>query len=45
MGAVPLVTFRVEFPAPLEATVIVVGLRFVLGPDGETEADRLTVPE
>jgi hypothetical protein len=45
MGAVLLVIFRVELPAPLEARVIVVGLRFVMGPGGEMEADRLTLPE
>jgi hypothetical protein len=40
-----LVTFKVELPAPLEARAIVAGLRFALGPEGETEADRLMVPE
>jgi hypothetical protein len=29
----------------LEVRVIVFGLRFVVGPEGEIEADRLTVPE
>jgi len=42
---VPLVTFRVELPTLLEARMMVVGLRFVMGPEGEIEADRLTVPE
>ncbi len=41
----PLVTFRVELPTPLEPRMMLVGLRFVMGPDGEIEADSVTVPE
>jgi hypothetical protein len=37
--------FRVELPAPLGARVMVVGFRFVMGSEGEIEAERLTVPE
>jgi hypothetical protein len=39
------VTFNVELPAPFEASVTVPGLRFVDGPRGETDAERVTVPE
>jgi hypothetical protein len=39
------VTFKVELPAPLEASVTVDGLRLAKGPGGETRADRLIVPE
>jgi hypothetical protein len=40
-----VVTFNVELPAPLEDRVTVDGLRLTEGPDGETRADRLIVPE
>jgi hypothetical protein len=39
------VTFNVELPTPFEASVTVPGLRFVDGPRGETDAERVTVPE
>lgn len=38
-------TFNVELPAPLDASVTDAGFRLVPGPDGDTVADRLTVPE
>jgi hypothetical protein len=41
----PVVTFKVELPPPLEARVTVCGLRLAKGPGGETWADRLIVPE
>jgi hypothetical protein len=39
------VTFKVELPTPFDASVTVPGLRFVEGPRGETDAERVTVPE
>ena len=39
------VTFKVELPAPFETSVTLPGLRLVNGPEGETDADRVTVPE
>lgn len=44
-AALLLVAFRNELPAPLEVSAIVVGLRVAIGPEGEMDADRLTVPE
>src|SRR5438093_248126 len=38
VAALADVTFRVELPAPFEVSVIVEGLRLVVGPVGETEA-------
>jgi hypothetical protein len=40
-----LVMFKMEFPAPLGDRVTVNGLRLAEGPDGETSAERLIVPE
>jgi hypothetical protein len=40
-----VVMFKVELPAPLEDRVTVDGLSLTEGPDGETRADRLIVPE
>lgn len=37
--------FKVELPAPLGDRVTVDGLRLDEGPDGETSAERLIVPE
>jgi hypothetical protein len=37
--------FRMELPTPLEDRVTVDGLRLAKGPDGETSAERLIVPE
>ena len=39
------VTFKVELPTPFELSVTVPGLRFVEGPRGEDDAERVTVPE
>jgi hypothetical protein len=39
------VTFNVELPAPFEASTTLPGLRFANGPEGETDADKVTVPE
>ena len=44
VAALADVTFRVELPAPFEVSVIVEGLRLVVGPVGETEAAMVTVP-
>jgi len=44
VAALAEVTFRVELPAPFEVSVIVEGLRLVVGPVGETEAAMVTVP-
>jgi len=38
------VTFKVELPDPLEASVTVEGARLVAGPVGETETAMVTVP-
>ena len=38
-------TFKVELPPLLEVRVTVVGLRLVIGPEGETVDDKLTVLE
>jgi len=43
-AALAEVTFRVELPAPFEVSVIVEGLRLVVGPMGKTEAAMVTVP-
>ena len=37
--------FSVELPTPFEDKVTVDGLRLAKGPDGETSAERLIVPE
>ena len=39
------VTFKVELPTPFEVSARVPGLRLVKGPRGETDAERVTVPE
>jgi len=41
----PVVTLKLELPPPLEARVTVGGSRLAEGPVGETDADRLIVPE
>jgi hypothetical protein len=38
-------TVNVELPAPLEDSVTVGGLRLAEGPNGETRAERVIVPE
>lgn len=45
IGALPAVTFKVELPAPLDVRSTVDGFRLADGPDGNTMADRLIVPE
>jgi hypothetical protein len=42
---VVVVMFKVELPAPLGDRVTIDGLRLAEGPDGETSAERLIVPE
>jgi len=40
-----VVTFRVAIPVPPEFKTTLAGLRLATGPDGETDAETLRVPE
>jgi len=40
-----VVTFRVALPVPPEFKTTLAGLRPATGPEGETDAEKLTVPE